>query len=517
MAGKGNYIALQQLKPVKYDVGEYSVKLQDWLIQRGDAQEAIKVKRVADEKKYWNEKADKIKVDPTFTRQNFQQGLDKLYNGVIDLKDQALRASNDPNLTNEDKQKVLSSATKAESDYKLYATTLGSKEFLDNVTKSEAFIADGNADLLDPKLAQRKAMQLGIFDANISKDGSINFSLPKQDGSNESVEYGLYDIRDNMMSMPQLDVLRDTKAGGKGLYSVLADTAKDMTTEYDNNTNGNRTVTRKQFAIGKGKVYADTVFGNDFNPNVIDNRLNAFYRAKNGGNNIETPEQFSQAKTAIVDYMASLVPDESKVDTKYTDAQLAKQKQDLVNAQLEAQEKKANIAYKNAQSKFLKDATQQTSELVPNFIAPTQIKDPKTGKVTGVQNQETNVVMVKRSDGKTTTSVPFGVSVFRNKNNQIVTQYKVGTISENGNLVYSKLDRAEYVATLRGMGQNPMDVDRKLKAETLTPVRYGDLPKIDYLSSDKDVKINPKGKNYNDTGDGNDWTLKAQADFGITQ
>lgn len=495
---KGNYIALQPSKPIEYKAGDYSVQFTDWLIKRGDSEKATQVKMISEDKKYWNEKIDKITVDPAYTRQNFQEGMDNLYQRAIDLKEQAFKANDDPSLSEIEKRRIRAAANNAASQLKLYATTLGSKDFLDRTAEVEKFISEGNADLDDIELKRRRMLYEGKFMSRLDNEGNVKFYLPKKEGSDEVEEFDLYTIRDGMSALPNVDTWKDTKAGGKGLSSLLADTAKDMTTEYDTNKDGNRTVGRKAFAMEKGKVFADAQWGNEFNETSIPKDLNKFFRMSNNNRSIESQEDFDIAKKGIVDYMAALVPDESKVETKYTAAQLQGQALDNLNKKLDLEVKKATIAQKRAEASALNNMGGGSTS-IPAATVYTQITD-SNGKIIGVRPEPTNIAVFKSSDGKTTTSVPFGVSKYVNQKGEEYLKFKMGGKSKDGNYVYSFFDSKQgFETAVREKGLNPAVVYGQLNVGSLKAMTQKELGSINSSSIYKNTVVNTKGEDYGNT------------------
>lgn len=496
---QGNYIALQPSKPVEYKAGDYSVQFTDWLIKRGDAQKAAKIKSIEEDKKYWNEKLDKIAVDPAYTRQNFQEGMDGIYQSVIDMKAQALSAANDPSLSSVQKQKIYQAANNAAGQYKLYATTLGSKDFLDRTAETEKFISEGNADLDSMDLKQRRMLYENKFKSRLDNNGNLKFYLPKEEGSDDVVEFDLYTTRDKMMTLPETELLKDTKAAGKGLDSKLADAAKDMTTEYDTNKDGNRTIGRKAFAIEKGSMFANTTWGKEFNETSIPKDLNAFFKRANN-RTIQSQEDFDIAKKGIVDYMAALVPDESKIDTKYTAEDMEGKRLANINARLEAQVKKATIAQKQAETKALSNMG-GSSTAIPAATVYTQITDAN-GKIIGVRPEPTNVAVFKSSDGKTTTSVPFGVSKYLNSKGEEYLKFKMGGKDKDGNYVYSFFDSKEgFETAVREKGLNPAVVYGQLNVGSLKAMTQKELGSINKNSIYTKTVVNPRGQDYKSEDD----------------
>lgn len=494
---KGNYIALQPSKPVEYKAGDYSVQFADWLIKRGDAAKAAKLKAIEEDKKYWNEKLDKIVVDPAYTRQNFQEGMDNIYQGVIDMKAQALAAANDPSLSSAQKQRIYQSANNAASQYKLYSTTLGSEDFLKRTAEAEKFISEGNADLDSMDLKQRRMLYENKFQSRLDNNGNLKFYLPKEEGSDEVVEFDLYTTRDKMMTLPETELLKDTKAAGKGLDSKLSDVAVGMTTEYDRNTDGNRGVSKKAFAVEKGSLFADTTWGKEFNETAIPKDLNAFFKRANG-RTIQSQEDFDSAKKGVVDYMAALVPDESKIETKYTAEDMEGKRLANINSRLEAQVKKATIAQKQAETKVL-NSMGGNSVSIPNATVITQMQDAN-GRITGVRSEPTNVAVFKSSDGKTTTSVPFGVSKYINKDGKEYLKFKVGGKAKDGNYVYSFFDSKEgFETAVREKGLNPAVVYGQLNIGSLKATTQKELGSINSNSIYKNTIVNTKGEDYGAT------------------
>jgi len=83
---KGNYTALQQLKPTEIKVGELYNKWVDGYVKNGEAERAAKAKMLADQKKSAQEMVAKIDPKIFTTLQSFQPQTNEIFNSILENK-----------------------------------------------------------------------------------------------------------------------------------------------------------------------------------------------------------------------------------------------------------------------------------------------------------------------------------------------------------------------------------------------------------------------------------------------
>ena len=83
---KGNYTALQQLKPTEIKVGELYNNWVDGYVKRGEADRAAKAKMLADQKKSAQEMVAKIDPKIFTTLQSFQPQTNEIFNNILENK-----------------------------------------------------------------------------------------------------------------------------------------------------------------------------------------------------------------------------------------------------------------------------------------------------------------------------------------------------------------------------------------------------------------------------------------------
>ena len=75
---KGNYTALQQLKPTEIKVGELYNKWVDGFVKSGEAERAAKLKRAQEEGKSLQELMKDVKIDYSTTITPFQNESNRI-------------------------------------------------------------------------------------------------------------------------------------------------------------------------------------------------------------------------------------------------------------------------------------------------------------------------------------------------------------------------------------------------------------------------------------------------------
>ena len=83
---KGNYTALQQLKPTEIKVGEFYNNWVDGFVKSGEAERAARAKMLADQKKSAQEMVAKIDPKIFTTLQSFQPQTNEIFNNILENK-----------------------------------------------------------------------------------------------------------------------------------------------------------------------------------------------------------------------------------------------------------------------------------------------------------------------------------------------------------------------------------------------------------------------------------------------
>ena len=104
---KGNAVALQALKPIENKTADILSGYVFELIKQKKADDAARAKQIADSNKTWFDAYKDLKVDPTVTAKMYQDTSNKLFLETKDLISKAGMLSQDPNLSEQEKIKMI--------------------------------------------------------------------------------------------------------------------------------------------------------------------------------------------------------------------------------------------------------------------------------------------------------------------------------------------------------------------------------------------------------------------------
>lgn len=413
---KGNYIALQALKPTELKVADYYKSFADDLIKRGDSDRAARAKMLEDQKKEVNSLFTKIDIKPFSTK---AQMSDLASQAFIDsaraIGQRRMMAEKDP----ANAYKYLQEAQAIGDDYGVFATTFGSADFIKRANEKEQRLADndvfGTTD--ENERLALTGVNMPIMQRN-PQTGLMEFYLPKNGSATPDepmVKYSAGEIVNLFTSNDEVNLLRSNKSNGNNgfLDKQIYDVAKLMSDEYSRNFDGNRTNAKKWFSTERGGQWFDTNFG-VYNPNKV-NPIVSQYARETLGRDISSEEDFNIAKQGIIGNIASLVGTETKVDTKDSALDIALQKQRLVNLQLDATKTRQDIANPNrgkseGEVGILGNGTVTVGDVILNIPY-------KSGKNTGVNNYKVPAINYyvtgNTNDGRNSR---IGVSTYWNPN-----------------------------------------------------------------------------------------------------
>ena len=148
---QGNFVALQALKPKEYKIGDLYLQMTDYLIKKGEAEKAAKIKAAQERQKTWDDVAKNYKVDSFSTIDKFSDDSQKLFRQAYDLNAYHTSILKDPNASESEKQKSLNILNNVQRDYLAYSTTLKDPKFIEGYQKRKEAI-----DILATNITQNK-------------------------------------------------------------------------------------------------------------------------------------------------------------------------------------------------------------------------------------------------------------------------------------------------------------------------------------------------------------------------
>lgn len=458
---KGNYIALQALKPTELKVADYYKSFADDLIKRGDSDRAARAKMLEDKRKEVGAIFTDMKVDPFAT---ISQASDLSTQSFIDtaqyVGQQRMLAEQDP----ANAYKYIQNAKRAHDDYRVLATTFGNKDFIDKAnTKAQALASNDTFGTTDnnARLALLN-QQMPIMKRNL-QTGKMEFYLPKNESANPDeplVGYSIGEIGSLFTSPDEINLLRSNKSNGNNGFmdKQIYDVAKLMSDEYSRNFDGNRTNAKTWFSAERGNQWFDTNFG-VYNPNKV-NPIVSQYARETLGRDISSEEDFNIAKQGIIGNIASLVGTETKVDTKQTATQQALDAARLQNL-------KASTAAANRSNRGGGGSQPSSISAVPSTVksemSTIKVQIPSTdGSVRGVQTWAANTMPLPKQKGFPESKNTFGLAWFKNAKGQDVKTLVMGSQTSNGKIVYAKINPSEFNSYVSRAGYDTYSVLNRL-------------------------------------------------------
>lgn len=509
---KGNFTALQQIKPAEIKVGEfYNKNFIEPYIKNGEAERAAKAKLLADQKKEIGERFGAMKLDPYSTLANFS---DFAQNSFVETADfvgtQRMLAEKDPaNAT-----MYLKRAENAVSDYRSLASTFGNKDFIEKANAKQQALASN--DVFSETDNNEQLAILGQAIPEYRRDpntGRMKFGLPKSGVSTDEdpLEWkSTGEIVGLWTSPDEINLLKSNKSNGNNgfLDKQVFDVAKQMSDEYSRNYDGNRTNAKTWFSEERGKLWFDTNFG-EFNPNSIPAVVKQYAKSvlRKSINGDDAEAVFNEARTGIINSVAALVGREEKVETKDSGLDIAIKQQSLINAQLEAVKKRQDIANpgrsNNSGGSGGSGGFTAVSDSMINKQDKVIVQIPgNDGSVRGVQLWTANTAALPKVKNFPSTENTFGLAKFKNAKGQEVNTIIMGAAADNGKIVYSKISPSEFSSYVSKAGYDPLSVMNSLGKGEMRYNRY-----ITQVDSSKDVyskvKVGYKAKEIksdDDTG-----------------
>ena len=498
---KGNYTALQQLKPTEIKVGEFYTKnFVEPYIKNGEAGRAAQAKLAQEKRKEIGDRFNSMKLDPFSTLTNFSDFSQKSLIETADyIGTMRMMADKDPANANA----YLMKADNAYNDYRGLASTFGSKDFIDKANAKQQALASN--DVFSETDNNEQLAILGQAIPEYRRDpntGRMKFGLPKSGlaTDDDNIEWkSAGEIAGLWTSPDEINLLKSNKSNGNNgfLDNQVFDVAKQMSDEYSRNYDGNRTNAKTWFSEKRGNQWFDSTFG-EFNPNNIPPVIKQYAKSvlKKSINGDDAEAVYQEAKKGIINNIASLVGTEDKVDTQQTAAQLENQR--LANIKLRQDIANPNRGSGGGSSSGGSGGFSSVSDGMINKQDKVivQIRGNE-GQVKGVQLWAANTVPLPKVKGYPATENTFGLSKFTNKKGEEVQTIIMGAPADDGRIVYSKISASDFTANVSKSGYDPYSVLAKLQKENNSYNNY--TGQVD--SSKKiynNVKVGYKAKQVSD-------------------
>ena len=259
---QGNFVALQALKPKEYKIGDLYLQMNDYLIKKGEAEKAAKIKAAQEQQKAWDDVAKNYKVDPFSTIDKLSDDAQKLFRQAYDLNAYHTSILKDQNASESEKQKSLNILNNVQRDYLAYSTTLKDPKFIEGYQKRKQALDTGNYFDKDPDLAVNLAFESGISDLGFSEDGSLKIYTPDRFGDDTVRPKSLGEIVQAFTTLPTPDLVN----GKNGFLQTIYDAGADLKKKWQTDT-GITKQTFEQYSKEKGQDWLNTFIGTEYDPN----------------------------------------------------------------------------------------------------------------------------------------------------------------------------------------------------------------------------------------------------------
>ena len=259
---QGNFVALQALKPKEYKIGDLYLQMTDYLIKKGEAEKAAKIKAAQERQKTWDDVSKNYKVDSFSTIDKFSDDSQKLFRQAYDLNAYHTSILKDPNASESEKQKSLNALNNIQRDYLSFSTVLKDPKFIEGYQKRKDAIAKGEYFDKDPDLAVNMAFDAGLSEWSFAEDGSLKAYTPDRFGDDTVRPKSLGEMVQAYTTLPTPDLVN----GKNGFLQTIYDAGADLKKKWQTDT-GITKQTFEQYSKEKGQDWLNTFIGTEYDPN----------------------------------------------------------------------------------------------------------------------------------------------------------------------------------------------------------------------------------------------------------
>ncbi|MCL1653791.1 hypothetical protein M2T28_14295 [Elizabethkingia miricola] len=463
MAGQGTFIAYQPLRPTELKVGDLVSQSINYMIQRGEAQKAAKLKMQQEQGKNLYDIYKDIKLDPLQTVAPFQNAYNDFVGQGIDMVSKAKSRALDYSIPYEQRVAELQKAQKFSNDVKMLGTFMTSKDDQEAFRKNVERLNSGDYFEGDNRVGLMQSLATSNAQLIRDKDGDIAVAFagsPDSKMGDQAVIMKLSEAKNLLTSGLENNLLD----GDKGLITSLNKSGKDMVVQQERNTNGVTTYKTIKFDRDRAVNYLKSSIGysspEDFNINSVPQNFNQLFFRTNK-RNIENSSDLVTAINLAANIMESGAKEVDSVKQSKTDNQLALEALRLQNAGLQIQERMMRIANGGSRGGNNGGSGANVSIMPSNTSSIVQVQD-NDGNVIGTRRQNMSTTTLPKVKGMPASNNTFGLSTYVNKKGNQVNAWYLGAPSDDGKSVYSRISETEFNNYVRGLGYNPISVKATL-------------------------------------------------------
>ncbi|ATL41811.1 hypothetical protein CQS02_00095 [Elizabethkingia miricola] len=260
MAGQGTFIAYQPLRPTELKVGDLVSQSINYMIQRGEAQKAAKLKMQQEQGKNLYDMYKDIKLDPLQTVAPFQNAYNDFVGQGIDMVSTAKSRALDYSIPYEQRVAELQKAQKFSNDVKMLGTFMTSKDDQEAFRKNVERLNSGDYFEGDNRVGLMQSLATSNAQLIRDKDGDIAVAFagsPDSKMGDQAVIMKLNEAKNLLTSGLENNLLD----GDKGLITSLNKSGKDMVVQQERNTNGVTTYKTIKFDRDRAVNYLKSSIG----------------------------------------------------------------------------------------------------------------------------------------------------------------------------------------------------------------------------------------------------------------
>ena len=259
---QGNFVALQALKPKEYKIGDLYLQMTDYLIKKGEAEKAAKIKAAEEEGKYWDDVSKKYKIDYFSTIDKLTDDSRRLFQEAYDLNSYHTSILQDRNASRQQKEESQKILNNLQRDFLSYSTTFKDPKFIEGYQKRKEAIDKREYFDKDPDLAVNMAFEAGISQWGFAPDGSLKVYTPDRFGDDTVRPKSLGEIVQAYTTLPTPDLVK----GKDGFLEQIYQKGADMRKEWTDDT-GITKVAWEKFSNKKADTYLNAFVGKEYDPN----------------------------------------------------------------------------------------------------------------------------------------------------------------------------------------------------------------------------------------------------------
>lgn len=444
---KGNYTALQQLKPAEIKVGELYSSWVDGYIKNGEAERAAILKRAQEEGKSLQELMKDVKIEHATTITPWQNERNRLASDGIELVGNARMMATNMNIPIEERRAYADKARNYANQIAELDTLIKDPKLIEQYANNVKTTSEGKAFKGDPRLGLYMSVEAGLAKFRTNKDGMLEVGYienPEDPEKKEKWEL-LSEVKQKYMTPIEESTVETYN-------KYLVDLAQKVTTETTTSNGYVRTYSKK-FDAKDAKTLLMNSFGFDpnkdpkelFNVNAIPRQLNHRFYDKYQ-RTIQSAADFEEAINDSVMLMKTAADEKTSREVLKTAADIELDKWQIANAKKQFYKQDApsgggSVAQGASSGEFQMQIKDNNGKVIGH--------KPMVGAIVPLDGKGNFAALANSYDAKTKT---------------YYNSYTIAKPGANGEIVWSApMEKGQWEGLMRAKGKNPVVEFNKLK------------------------------------------------------